>query len=285
MLHHPDRGGDAEKFKSIKAAWELIDGGWSEPIVHQPHNSTPKYNPYNGGFKQAWTKPEPAYKYPDEFSQPPGTGFKGFSHPSKAYQRTAPKIHPIGPRIVEAYQPPEVRENKGDFIARVSISEAYHGFICEVLVDGVKHRVQIPPGAPHNLRFTVPIKNKEDVTVITRFTQSVYQFVGIAGAVMENVIVNSAPATVYRTKDLRLTHEVNAEELRRRGVTLKLQDILGEEYVVKVPHDHDPRIPIKVEGRGYVDWYPTHARGGTVRGSVYITIVPTEKTDPQVMRW
>lgn len=36
MEHHPDRtGGDDERFKTIKAAWELIDSGW-KPEPSQP---------------------------------------------------------------------------------------------------------------------------------------------------------------------------------------------------------------------------------------------------------
>ncbi len=34
--HHPDKGGDEAKFKSIKAAWEMIQAGWKPPALSEP---------------------------------------------------------------------------------------------------------------------------------------------------------------------------------------------------------------------------------------------------------
>lgn len=42
MSHHPDRGGDANRFKEIQAAWEMIDAGWSAPFQTPSSFSTPK---------------------------------------------------------------------------------------------------------------------------------------------------------------------------------------------------------------------------------------------------
>ena len=33
---HPDHGGDAEKFKAVKAAWESIEAGWRPELKQQP---------------------------------------------------------------------------------------------------------------------------------------------------------------------------------------------------------------------------------------------------------
>ena len=51
----------------------------------------------------------------------------------------------------------------------------------------------------------------------------------------------------------------------------------GEEFTVKVPAQHDPREKIKVEGRGYYDWYTTFSRAGSVRGDLYVQLIPTEE--------
>ena len=51
MLHHPDKGGDAENFKLIKSAWELIENGFVFEIQ--------KPAPVVSSFTQKrWHKPE-----------------------------------------------------------------------------------------------------------------------------------------------------------------------------------------------------------------------------------
>jgi hypothetical protein len=268
--HHPDKGGNAEIFKDVKAAFELIEAGYTTP---PPSTPPPRY-----ARASSFTKPAPVYEGTfNEFNPRSGGPNPFYRRPaSNAYKTAAPKIHPVRPRIVEAYRPPEARQNKGDFIAYVSITEAYHGFQCDVTVDGVKHRVQLPAGVPHGLRFTVPIKDQQDVTVITRFTQSEYSFLGVNEALLEATIVNSEPGKVYRTKDLRVSKEIRAKDLKN-GTTLEMVDILGQTFKVKVPAGHDPRQPIVIEGHGYVDWFTSHSKAGSVRGKVYIRLNPTEE--------
>jgi hypothetical protein len=264
--HHPDKGGNAEIFKDVKAAFELIEAGYTEPPPQ------PRYAP-----SSSFTKASPVYEGTfNEFN--PRSGSNPFYRrpASTAYKTAAPKIRPVGPRIVEAYRPADVRQNKGEFIAYVSIAEAYKGFLCDVTVEGVKHRVSIPPGVPHGLRFTVPIKDKEDVTVITRFTQSEYSFVGVDTALLESTIVNSEPGKVYRTKDLWTTREVHVKELRN-GTTFEMVDIAGQSFKVKIPAGHDRNTPLVVEGHGYVDWFTSHSKAGSVRGKVYIRFSVTEE--------
>jgi hypothetical protein len=265
--HHPDKGGNAEKFKEVKAAFESIEAGYTSPPPQQ------RYAP-----SSSFTKPSPAYEGTfNEFNPRASTSNPFFRRPaSNAYKTAAPKIRPVGPRIVEAYRPPEARQNKGEFIAYVSITEAYHGFLCDVSVDGVKHRVQLPPGVPHGLKFTVPIQDKQDVTVITRFTQSEYSFVGVDTALLESTIVNSQPGKVYRTKDLWVSKEISVANLKN-GTTLEMIDIIGQKFKVPVPRGHDARQPIVIEGHGYVDWFTSHSKAGSVRGKVYVRLNPTEE--------
>jgi DnaJ-class molecular chaperone len=264
--HHPDKGGNAEVFKEVKAAFESIEAGYTAPPPQQ------RYAP-----SSSFTKASPVYEGTfNEFN--PRSGSNPFYRrpASNAYKTAAPKIRPVGPRIVEAYRPSDVRAHKGDFIAYVSISEAYKGFLCDVTVEGVKHRVSIPAGVPHGLRFTVPIKDKEDVTVITRFTQSEYQFVGVDTALLESTIVNSEPGKVYRTKDLWTTKEVHVKDLRN-GTTFEMVDVSGQTFKVKIPAGHDRNTPLVVENHGYVDWFTSHSKAGSVRGKVYIRFNVTEE--------
>jgi hypothetical protein len=52
--HHPDKGGNAEIFKEVKAAFELIEAGYTEPPPrHAPSSSFTKASPvYEGTFNE-----------------------------------------------------------------------------------------------------------------------------------------------------------------------------------------------------------------------------------------
>lgn len=263
--NHPDQGGSTAKFQVIKEAWETIEAGYKTPAPR------PQAQPTPSSFHKTWQKPEAAW---EGYAAQEARWEQNRS--SRAYKAASAKIKPLNSRIVEAYRPPEARVHRGDFIARVSIAEAYQGFVCEVNVENTKYQVKIPPGVPHNLRFTVPIAGKEDVTVITRFLQNVYSFKGVDTALTESTIVNSEPAIVHRTKDLSITHEVNKADLRWQK-TIELQDFLGETYKVKLEPGQDFRKPIRIKGHGYVDWYPSFAKCGSVRGDVLLTIRVTEE--------
>lgn len=283
--YHPDKVVDEaqkkiveEKFKVVKEAFESIEAGWQpEPVRPPPQyarsSSFTKPEPAFEGYAPAWEKANAegqatarAYKW---------NGF-GTKPSSQAYKTAAPKITPYTPRIVEAYRPPDVRKNVGDFIAHVSISEAFNGYLCDVSVEGKKYRVKVPPGVPHGLRFTVPIEGKNDVTVITRFMQSAYTYKGVNEALLEGTMVNGQPAQVYRTKDLWIRHEINQKHLRF-GTSVEMIDVAGQKFSVRIPAGHDPREKIKVEGRGYYDWYTTFSRAGSVRGDLYVQLIPTEE--------
>lgn len=264
--HHPDKGGNEDTFKMVKAAFESIEAGWTEPP--QP---PPRY-----ARTTSFTKPEDAFT--GYSNQPEYKEWKTrFDRPSSttAYRTASPKITPYTPRIVEAYRP-DVRTNIADFIAHVSISEAFNGYLCDVSVQDKKYRVKVPPGVPHGLRFTVPIEGKNDITVITRFMQSAYMYKGVNEALLESTMINGEPVQVYRTKDLSIRHEVNQRDLRY-GTSVQMVDVSGENFTFKIPAQHDPRERIKVDRRGYFDWYTTLSRAGSTRGDLYIHVIPTEE--------
>lgn len=160
------------------------------------------------------------------------------------------------------------------------MADAFNGFIVEVAVKGKKVQVKMPQGVPHGIRNTFQVGD-DDITVTTFFNKNMYEFIGMDSALREGVIVNSQPGLVYRTKDLGLRVEVHENELRR-GTTLQLKDFLGAAYTVKVPAGFNAlRDKLRVEGRGYVDWYASHSQAGHQRGDVIITIIPTEGFAPQ----
>lgn len=272
--HHPDHGGDTKIFVQVREAFNRIEGGYTRSTqTFTQMQARPQYRPSSG-----WTKPEPAYSMADD---PRYAQF--YRKPSQAYKQAVPKINPYRQQIVEAYKIPEVTSNVGAYVARVSIADAYNGFVCEVAANGTKYRVNVPPGVPHGLDLVVSLKDKDVATLMIRFNQSVFQFIGTGEAVRESVIANSEPAVVLRTKDLRMVHEMTAREC---GRTIELIDFLGEKFKVSVPAAYTfggmtkQPAPIKVEGRGYVDWFTSHSKAGSVRGDLYITIRLSEIEDP-----
>lgn len=265
--YHPDRAdGNEEMFKRVKAAYEDIMAELDAPpapLKNQTRSRT------------QWTAPEPVWpgyaSFEPKKQKPPFNPYQGhrtFNASRNMYTES---------RVVQAYREPEqIRKNIGEYIARVSLAEAYNGFICEIQANGKKIHIPMPKGIPHGLQNTMRIPDSnEDVSIRTLFTQSMYSFVGVQSALKESVIVNSEPGIVYRTKDLRTVHEVHSRDLRF-GSTIELLDFLGEKYSVRIPAGHDPRVPIKVQGRGYVDWYTSHSSAGTTRGDVYIDLAVTE---------
>ena len=276
MLHHPDRGGSESKFKEVKQAWEHIESGWSEPVQRPAQQ---QYQPRRSNT--TWSKPE------DVWEGYAAKQARAQAAASQAYKTAKPKITPYQQQYVQAYRPPAPpnRKNVGDFIARVSLAEAYRGFICEVNVDGKSHKIRVPAGAPDGLRFTAPIEGLEDVTVVVRINQSLYSFTSLDYAISENTMVNGAPERVHRTKDLRVTQEVLDRDLRQ-GLCVQMLDFLGQEYTVKVPRSDTSRpVTVKVEGKGYVDWFSTLKQAGTTRGDVYVTLVPTETVEMSHLRF
>ncbi len=271
--HHPDRGGDEEEFKKVKGAWESIDNGWIAESAPTPRYAT---QPSSFTTRPTYSPPQPAYTGHAD----PWSPFKAAAPRQRTYPHAYSRTYvPSGPNVVQAYNPqPAVRTHVGDFIARVSMAEAFKGFICEVEVEGQKYRVNIPPGIPDGLRFTIPVEDdsQEDVTVITRFTQSAFGFKSINNALKEGVIVNSTPGQVLRTRDLTITLPFYIGPRGRTDGTVVFEDFLGEKITLKVPSSHDLRKPLKVEGKGYVDWYTSHSQAGDNRGDIHVTLQPTD---------
>ncbi len=59
MKHHPDRGGDAEQFKLIQQAWDLIESGKYDPFTAPPKPSAPPPKPPPRPQAKPYAKPRP----------------------------------------------------------------------------------------------------------------------------------------------------------------------------------------------------------------------------------
>lgn len=264
MKHHPDKGGDTVRFQEIQAAWERIEAGFvlEEPKI--PESS------FGSAPASSFTKPQDAW---------PGFSYF-YEQPRKKQPRPTPK--PFSQtNIVQAWENPRTTPtHRGDFVAHVSMLQAYEGYICEIELDGKKVHVKMPRGVPHNLKHQITIPGtKETVTVISKFMQNAYNFVDMERARREVLMINGVPNLVYRTKDLTRVLEVFQVDLDK-GKTYVVEDFLGERFNVKLNRLQDPREPIVVKDRGYVDWNSTTSTCGDERGSVTIYLQVTEKLPP-----
>lgn len=273
--HHPDKGGDAEVFKTMKAAFEAIETGQYSTSSPTARTSASQPRP----SQQKWSKPEAAF---ERREVRPGELYDPYLHypptnasPFKAPQRAKPSW---APTIVEGYAEPALKKaSLGHFIARVSIAEAFKGFTVECMIDGAVHSFKMPPGIPSGLRLEMPYKHGT-VGISTLFTQSAYRFSTYDTALRESTIVNSAPDQVLRTKDLALTLEIKVRNgYLKSSCTLKHTDLTGEELRIVVPVNHDLRTPILVQGKGYYDWYIQNQGSGGTRGNLYVHLRPTEE--------
>lgn len=58
--HHPDKGGKEDKFKSIKAAWEMIESGWTPP----PPPEKPVQSSFSSSSRSSFTSSTKARSTP-----------------------------------------------------------------------------------------------------------------------------------------------------------------------------------------------------------------------------
>lgn len=64
--HHPDRGGDEEKFKTIKAAYEEIEAGWIPPPPPAQSSLSDPPNPSVAKPTKPWNRPYSTARPPPE---------------------------------------------------------------------------------------------------------------------------------------------------------------------------------------------------------------------------
>lgn len=257
--YHPDMVTEGEqtsaeaKFKTIKEAWEKIKDGWVEEPVYQQ--------------KSSFTRP--SYHKPVD----PGGTWRTKEHASRRPYRRQAWTEAQAPyeakqNIVEGYEIPEPIKNLGEFIARVSLAEAYNGFIVEIVYKGETKQFTMPKGVPNNFAKNFDVDGGQ-ISISTRITQSAYTFKGMDNAVFENTIVNGIPTSVVRTGNLTTMIEVNQRDIKRKH-TVPMVDCLGESFLIQIPAGGIKEI--KIPNRGYVDWFPMYERCGDVRRDLFVHV-------------
>lgn len=164
MQYHPDRNPSPSaeaQFKQIKAAWELIQGGFKIQVAAPP--TKPKtqqwYAPQDVGWQSNPTKQpkpiRPKKQYQNKFDDlyEPMIGQSYVHSPSK---RVVPSVNKSFESIIPSI--PKEEKNFGTFNAYITEEARRTGFKVEVNIDGKNHIFDVAPMSELNLASTFKVE-------------------------------------------------------------------------------------------------------------------------------
>lgn len=256
MLHHPDRGGNEETFKTIKAAFETLEAtGFAPFIPPRPQRQAPP---------------------PNQNSKP--------QSPSGSWQNDS--IHDIFNDLKATRSSPPPNYNyaqpNSDIIIEVSIQEAARGFSTQISKQKsngfVEHiSVVIPAGLPDGHRGRYTLSDGSVQTIVIKISSGPYKLRGLSNTV----------GTIFEagitTGDIELDVEMDAIDLIN-GVWFEVFDFLGERLNVRVPAGFNPDQRLKVAGKGYNGWIEDQQIPTRGRRDMYIKVRPIYNSPDKIPR-
>lgn len=255
MLHHPDRGGNEEIFKTIKAAYEALEVTGFAPF-QQPRprpQAPPKQN----------TRPE---------------------SPSGSWQNDSIndiyndlKATRAGPQRNNAYVQPN-----SEIIIDVSLREAARGFSTQISRQKqngfVEHiDVVIPAGLPDGHRGRYTLSDGSMQVVVLRIVSNPFKVRGLSNTV----------GTIFEagitTGDIELDVDIDAIDLIT-GAWIEVFDFMGEKLTVRVPAGFHPDQRLKVAGKGYNGWIEDQQIPTRGRRDMYVKLRPIYNSPDKIPR-
>lgn len=209
--HHPDKGGNEETFKSIKAAFETIEKGYRE----EP-KQTSSFSP---GFRASTPK--------TDFAGKPASGYEA--------KRTAPVLP-------HTYSTGGTKGVPREVFVTLEISEdrAFEGCNVPFWHDGNVYDFPVRPGSSTLTEiFTVP---KNPMIGMNHH--------GMVSIRVSLVVTKKQSAPEEKTRDAVMDLPLCALGLFTGG-SVSVTDHLGEKVTITIPAGHDFRIPIKIPKHGY----------------------------------
>jgi len=261
MQHHPDRGGDQEMFKHVKAAFEALEKEGFRPYV-APRTAPPPRPQWSPG----WTKP-----------QNPGGTWRDRDDIGSIFEDLKAANRGAAPRQRDyTYAQPD-----GELVVHVSLREAFAGFNLNIqrqrnggTFDLVP--LNIPPGMPDGLRRRYRLADGSYQTVIVRINTGDFHLRGFASA--DNLF-----NVGLMVGDMELELDIDAIDLIT-GAWFKVRDFLGEELNVRVPAGFNPLQRLKVVNKGYAGWSEEYNNPTTTRRDLYIRLRPVFKKPADIDR-
>ena len=266
MKYHPDRpGGSEEKFKEINEAHDVL----MDPIKRMQFNQGQKptgSNPENGDF---YEDPMPGPRF--NRTNPSGFNFSQFSSgPGSSFGRTffgggAPFEGMFNDDDFNGFGFPfqSQKEREPEQIVHLSLEEMFRGGIQKlsygkpVVIDGK----------------TVNINDTTDFKVPAKcYAGKKFKFT-IPGEDKRSVIIKIEPKEhkYFKLRKNQLTEELSDLEMTMPmslktslvGFRIKMKGVDGEQIVLDDNMVIDPRVPYRLDGKGFVN------KSGA-RGDLYI---------------
>ena len=263
MKHHPDRGGNEERFKQVKLAWEQIESGYRDPVGGASGFQQSSFT-RNSRPRQQWDKPKaPAGTWRDEDAwarerEKASETVDDILNEMKAANRNAPN-----------YRQPQASD---EIVANVSMREAFSGF--SMIIPNHHRReglmtnstVHIPPGMPNGFRQKYQTSAGDMKTITTRFSTGDFHLRGFSD--QDNLF--SAGLNIG---DMELEVDVHALDIVMGG-WIQTKDFLGETLSVRIPAGFNPLHRLKIAGKGYYGWDSLAGKPLMRRQDMYLRLRP-----------
>jgi len=214
MKHHPDRGGDQNRFKEISTAYEALSDPEKKRIIDM--GGDPNAQPGMGGFHQS----------PFEFHFGTGDindifgnfGFGGFGR-----------------------QP--LRKNKSlNINVDITLEDVLKGkdFTAEVSVPGGKSKIiniQIPPGIEHGQQIRYEGMGDQSIPGLR------------PGDLLVNIMIRQHPVFIRDGTSLIVEKNINAWEAML-GTVLNIETLDNKTLTITVPQGTQPETVLSCRGEG-----------------------------------
>jgi DnaJ-class molecular chaperone len=163
-----------------------------------------------------------------------------------------------------------------ELVTDVPIAEAYKGFVLKARLGNEMDEIEIPAGLPAGARGQFKSKSGKRVFVTVRFAPSQFKSIHVNDA-QPQISPQGAFTGLIQTGDVETTVEVNALDLLL-GSWIRVTDIIGDAYEVRVPAGHNIQNRLKVKSKGYKHWDTRRDCASDVRGDLYVRVLPIFKT-------
>lgn len=253
MKFHPDRvpakekAAAEEQFKNIKQAFELIEGGYTEPVKDPKPKSEPEPKPQAQQSQTFKTRAEATQKF-----------------------YTYSGVDTTEDTTILAYK----NLDNDDYEAFVPLSAAAAGFVLETKILTTAYRVKIPAGIPNNTIIEVGPAGRQ-VRVQIKFKSSTLKTIMAEDAstamVNGDEILNSG---------IQIAEITISSRDHQNGTTVRLATSFGESVMVRIPKFHSLQHPIILQGKGYFNWNRTKKRA-EARNNLYVYV---SIKDPQYVQ-
>jgi hypothetical protein len=224
MEHHPDRGGVEAEFKKIKAAWDMIEGGWKPPV---PGSSAKHKSSFDSQPKSSFAE-KPKAKPKTDRPQGPMAG-----KPAPGYEAKGPLQVPKTRRKYEAGY------NVYEVVLEITQDQAFEGCTVQYIHAGYMQDFIVRPGS---------VSHTE--TQSFQVNPMIGSNTGFVTVKVHLKVTQKKTPYEEQTRDAVL--DVNLCALGMFiGGKIAVLDHLGEKVHISIPPGYDPTVPFEIPGRGF----------------------------------